>query len=687
MLSARITKQNKSIIALASLLALMVLVAVPMLVRGSATNKTWTTDADFDLGVLQGVEHTTVHDQLQLSKTSSTFPFLWIANAGEDTVSKIDSDTGKELARYRTWFNGPLHGAWSGAAPSRTAVDSSGNVYVANRHFDGRKALVMKVLSTGGIDRNGNGTIETSSDLDANGIIGAGEIKDLFDSNSSGMIDVGEIQDERVAWAVQVGVAGQLGRSLSIGKDGNIWLGTHYDQKYYKISAADGSLLGGPYSAGVTSYGSLVDGNGILWSANLGYYLGKLDTATGTMSGPYYHGAYGSNYGIALGNGKVYLGGNGYSYIIFDPTTNTFSENSAVNVYSLGVAVDGSGNIFVGGSGGGMYKFKPDGTLLWSAANQTGTGHIRGVVVDGKGDVWAIHLNENKISKFKGDTGAPLGVFPVGYQPYTYSDAAGLAAASITTPTGYWTVIQDGGGAGTQWGTVSWNGSTPAGTSLEVRVRAADTVAGLDFQTYQLVSSGVEFTATGQYIQIQVKFSASQAGTSPILYDLTVQSKETQPPPTPTPTATPPPAGIAGKMTGGGSVNANLPAGKGGKPEVGRTTHGLEVWAKADQSIGGNLQYNDHRNGDVFHATGFTSIVMSDDPAINPAKPTANFDTATVKGVGRLNGVDGVMFEAVITDAGEPGTNDTFKIVFPGGQSPGISGKLANGNHQAHRLP
>ena len=52
-------------------------------------------------------------------------------------------------------------------------------------------------------------------------------------------------------------------------------------------------------------------------------------------------------------------------------------------------------------------------------------------------------------------------------------DATGLSALT-TTPTGYWTVIQDGGAAGTTWGKVSWNGDTPNGTSLEVRVRVLD---------------------------------------------------------------------------------------------------------------------------------------------------------------------------------------------------------------------
>ena len=145
----------------------------------------------------------------------------------------------------------------------------------------------------------------------------------------------------------------------------------------------------------------------------------------------------------------------------------------------------------------------------------------------------------------------------------------------------------------------------------------------------------------------------------------------------------------AGKMTGGGSVDTGAvnTVGKNGKPQAINATHGFELFVNPDLSTGGNLQYNDHRNGDNFHATGFTSIIMINDPALDPGNPLAKHDTAIVKGVGRLNKVEGVKFEAVITDNGEPGKTDTFSIKFPGGESAGVSGKLDGGNHQAHLLP
>lgn len=112
-------------------------------------------------------------------------PILWVANAGEDTVSKIDTKANKETGRYSTAFwNGgiggagaglPNHSQWAGPAPSRSAVDTDGNAYIANRGF-GRVAEVMKVLSTGCIDRNGNGSCDTSADINGDGKISANEM-------------------------------------------------------------------------------------------------------------------------------------------------------------------------------------------------------------------------------------------------------------------------------------------------------------------------------------------------------------------------------------------------------------------------------------------------------------------------------------------------------------------------------
>jgi len=511
-----------------------------------AASKTYTLDADFALGTLDGVNFTAPNsNQLQLNVIGTTFPVLWVANAGEDTLSKFDTNLNKELARYRTGF-GPagqpghvshLGNAYAGPAPSRTAVDIQGNAYVLNRHFDGKSAVLLKILAEGGIDRNGNGVIDTASDLDNNGVVTGAEILPLGDTNGNGYIDASEIRDERVAWAVRVPdgitapfVNGSLGRSLCIAPDGNLWVGLFNSQAYYKVSANDGSTMSGPHPIGVTPYGCLVDRDGILWSASLGSTLGKLNTNNPASTQVFSSSA--STYGIALGNDRVYeatySGANGKPFRRFNPLTNTHDTPAASNYGALGIAVDGSGNIVAGNySSGGVTKFAPDGSVLWSRPAQAGTGEVRGVAVDANNDIWLIHRTTANISKYRGSDGTPLGVFALGNEPYTYSDAAGFAARNVTNNTGTWTVVFDGTAAGTAWGTINWNESVPAGASIEVRARAADSQAGLSLLAYQPVSKGVAFAQSGRYIQVQTRLNANVGGDSPVLFDLSIASKST----------------------------------------------------------------------------------------------------------------------------------------------------------------
>ena len=488
--------------------------------------KTYTTDADFDEGTLVSLEHGTVHDQLQLIPgEATTYPVMWIANAGEDSLSKWDTENNKELARYHTWF-GPLgnHDAWSGPAPSRTCVDSDGNCYVANRHFyDGHPADVIKIYADNWIDRNGNGILDTSYDANSDGTISPSEMLPMTDLNSNGVIDPNEIVDERIAWVVTVGATGGIGRGLAIDLEGNIWVGLYSAQQYYKISGEDGGILTGPINiAPHTPYGALVDQYGILWGASLSNNIIKLNTNTNAFN-IYYSSE--SNYGIAIGydnigNTQVYLGGTSYTYTQFNSSTNTFSNPASMHYYTAGIATDSQGNILAADtSNGGMGKFAPDGSLIWFSPSQYYGEY--GTVVDSNDDAWAIHLYSSKLSKFHGADGDHLGVFNTGLYPYTYSDAAGLGFSGSMN-TGKWTVIHNSQAAATMWDQISWTADVPEGTEIIVKVRSSEDQAA--WSPWEEAENGVDLSATpdGRYIEIEVTFKAAVGEASPILYDLTV---------------------------------------------------------------------------------------------------------------------------------------------------------------------
>jgi len=142
------------------------------------------------------------------------------------------------------------------------------------------------------------------------------------------------------------------------------------------------------------------------------------------------------------------------------------------------------------------------------------------------------------------------------------------------------------------------------------------------------------------------------------------------------PVAPPHPTVKEGRMTGGGSV------------VIGNETytHGFELQGKLGAGPN-NFQYNDHSLNGNFHLESVTNVSLSDDPAINPNPPGASFDTLDLSGFGRWNGVSGYIIVLKVTDAGEPGQNDSLSVIItnPAGVVVSqVSGKLSSGNHQAH---
>lgn len=526
-------------------LALMLAVACG---TSTAGTKTYTLDADFDLGTLIGLNHDAPNsNQLQLNVSGTSFPVLWIANAGEDTLSKIDSkqqgsSPGREVARYRTWFNSGAHAhdAWSGPAPSRTAVDKDGNAYVLDRWFGGHPT-VIKILNTTSVDRNGNGVVDTSTDTSADGKIQTAEMMPLVDANSNGQIDDNELQDERLAWARRVpdgSYAGGItrnngiGRALCIGTDGHIWVGLYNSAEYFKISSVDGSTLAGPVSTGGRpNYGCLIDANGTLWGANWDH--GTLTRIANTgSSGPYTVRSIpmpSAVYGLALRRDAsnvthVIMGGSCNSYVEHvDDGTDNWSRPAKANYCSYAVGTDNDGNILISKRDGGVVKFDPTGGVIWDKGSQVGSSDSRGVIADSENSIWQVHRATHNMAKYAGSNGDFKGVIGVGYEPYTYSDASGTAALSITTKTGNWTVDHDGGINGSLWGKVSWSASTPSGTVLTAEVRSADDKALLAGKPYQAVGNGASFTGqAGRYLQVKMTFNANPLNQSPVLYDMTV---------------------------------------------------------------------------------------------------------------------------------------------------------------------
>ena len=77
--------------------------------------------------------------------------YIWIANSGQGTVSKIETKTGIEVGRYQV----------QGGNPSRTSVNLLGDVAVSSRDPGGVTKIAARLDSC--IDKNNDGAITTSN--------------------------------------------------------------------------------------------------------------------------------------------------------------------------------------------------------------------------------------------------------------------------------------------------------------------------------------------------------------------------------------------------------------------------------------------------------------------------------------------------------------------------------------------
>ncbi len=117
--------------------------------------RTYTLNADFDQGSFVNVAHDPA-DQLQLDSTSRSLNFIWVAVSTKGTVVKLNTETGAIIGEYST------SPAGEPKDPSRTTVDQNGNVWATNRA--GNSVVHIGLVENGQcVDRNGNGTIETST--------------------------------------------------------------------------------------------------------------------------------------------------------------------------------------------------------------------------------------------------------------------------------------------------------------------------------------------------------------------------------------------------------------------------------------------------------------------------------------------------------------------------------------------
>jgi hypothetical protein len=347
------------------------------------------------------------------------FSYIWIANSIEGTISKIDTRTLVEEGRYIVRPD-------SAGSPSRTSVNLSGDVGVANRSGGVTKVFAVSAECP---DLNGDGIVTTS----ANGqqILGWGS-------------------DECVAWHTPMAYASQRPVAWAPGE----WNQStcEYDKQMLwtagspgmgQAGGADIILLDGETGAiansvfvsevnydGYGVYGAAVDGVGNFWGTQLGgqilIFVDKETFQYKTWPVPV------SSYGMTV-DSDGFVWACAYDVGRFDPAT---------ELWQTAMGVGGSGGCMADLSGTLWLANDPlvgvDTTTLAVVQTVDLPQYVHGVSIDFDGNVWGVSLQAPEAYKVNPATGS-FDTFTGLNGPYSYSDMTGFAlknAGTIPPPAG-----------------------------------------------------------------------------------------------------------------------------------------------------------------------------------------------------------------------------------------------------------
>jgi streptogramin lyase len=446
--------------------------------------------------------------------------FAWVANTGEGSVSRLDLATGAEQGRYRVGQTGTANDA-----PSRTAVDGVGDLYVANQADVDAVMNVATVTKIAGdrtrcVDANRNGTIETSS--------------------GSTRLRLGE--DECVLWTVPVcGEAGMVPRALAVhaptaGAPGWPWVGCFGERRFHRLSPANGASLES-VDVEVDPFGAAAGTGDWIWVVGRGGEaapgLQRFDAATGGIDPVVPPPSECDPYGVAVDDaGDVWVGGTRGSVCRYRPGVG-WAAWPVPRANALGVAV---------GVGGFLWAVSHDGTGVGLSAFPLGdpdaATHVEipgavayAVDVDELGRVWTVNLGSDSATRYDPATGEatthPVGARPAGYGRFVGFDrdlVAGRGTGSVDR-------VRCAEGETDRWGELRWTATTPAGSSVSFAAQSADSAAGLDGAasvdlggspgTLPPVDLEAAFAAASvpllQHLRITVTLEAGSEGESPLL--------------------------------------------------------------------------------------------------------------------------------------------------------------------------
>ncbi|MEI6715526.1 MAG: hypothetical protein WCO60_17350 [Verrucomicrobiota bacterium] len=407
---------------------------------------------------------------------------VYVAEAGNQKIRKITSG-GVVSTLAGTFEEGSADGAGASASfrsPTGVAVDGNGNVYVA----DAGNYKIRKITSGTNISgaTSATYTIPASSVADAGGYECV--VSDGAGTVSSGMVTVSvSVPPVVELWAQSLSVAAGTPVTLNVGATGTGPFTYQWRKEGGVTTFAGSEVRGDADGTAVTAtfdnpYGVAVDGSGNVYVADLNNSKVRKITSAGVVSTLAGSGQYIEADGIGVaasfirpahaavdGSGNVYvteldcntirkITSSGVVTTLAGSRESGFADRvgaAALFDHPAGIAVDGSGNVYVADSGNYAIRKITSAGVVSTLAGSGVSGSTDGigaaasfngpsaVAVDGNGNVYVADSNNNKIRKI---TSTGVVTTLAGSGEHESVDGVG-GAASITVP---YEVALDGNG-------------------------------------------------------------------------------------------------------------------------------------------------------------------------------------------------------------------------------------------------
>ncbi len=362
------------------------------------------------------------------------FSVIWIANSGQGTVSKIDTITATELARYHS--GPPVDGEdrYLELSPSRTSVNLRGDVVVGNRGTHAPQSSFTKITGAAQDcpDRNGDGVIRTSEGPDD--ILPWGQ-DDCVEWN----YPVPSNMARAVAWDAGSGECGEV-------HEPHVWLGYRSWDEVVHVDLVDGDagtliervVIDDPaFTASLYGiYGGAADKDGNFWGVNSEFVFIDRETFEWRI-------AQGAGYGFALDpDGNPWGNWGGGRVAMTDAATGALVDiyEGAAGGYDRGIAIDAEHHLWMVTNGPcGIARFDLP-SLTWIDPHITWPGCQEpvGVSIDFEGHVWVVDREAERALKLlpnpPGEGASVVAEVTGLVSPYTYSDMTGAALNLVVNP-------------------------------------------------------------------------------------------------------------------------------------------------------------------------------------------------------------------------------------------------------------